>query len=231
MTLRGFLQFRSVPAIVGLCMVVATAQSFSAPVSSAHPDFTGTWVENNRGGPKSLPALTSAAQALYAKKRADIAKGDPNLDPVLRCMPGGFARLMMGILPIAFVQSAKTLAIIGEGGGKPRLIYIDGAHDPGMWPTFMGESVGRWDGDTLAVDTVKIHTDASLDADGLPHSDALHVSERIRLIKGGKTLEDQFVFDDSEMFMGPWIVTVTYDRRDDIRPIENDCDPKVRTRP
>ena len=119
---------------------------------------------------------------------------------------------------------------LGEGGGKPRLVYVDGKHDPGMWDTYMGESVGRWEGDTFIVDTVKIAIYARLSSDGIPHSAALHMTERFRL-RDRNTLEVQITFADPKMLAKPWVVTATYERRDNLRPIENDCDPKERTRP
>jgi hypothetical protein len=71
----------------------------------------------------------------------------------------------------------------------------------------MGHSIGRWEGDTLVVDTVSIDEDTWLDGIGTPHSDELHVVERIRRV-GQDTLEIEFRFEDPKAYTKPWTVTL-----------------------
>ena len=174
---------RQLIRLFALVVCLLSAQGLSSSSAQpqvplrAHPDFTGVWAGPNGGGggARTRPELLPQAAELYARNKAGIMASDPAVDPTLRCLPPGFPRGMIAALPAYFVQSKDVLAIVGEGGGRPRLIYIGGKHDPGYWDTFMGESVATWDGDVLVIDTVKITVDAFLDADGLPHSDALHV--------------------------------------------------------
>jgi hypothetical protein len=85
-----------------------------------------------------------------------------------------------------------------------RYIYVDGRSHPEGFPlTFMGHSIGRWDGDTLVVDTVGIDDTSWLDTVGTPHSDALHIEERIRRVAADR-LEIDFLFEDPKAYTQPW---------------------------
>ncbi len=90
-------------------------------------------------------------------------------------------------------------------------------------PTFMGASVGRWDGDRLVVETSGFNTRTTLDRSGLPHSDALRLVERFRLIDQGRRLEDRVTITDPKTFSRPWSATVVFDRRPDLEPKEYLC--------
>ena len=81
----------------------------------------------------------------------------------------------------------------------------------------MGDSVARWDGDNLVIDSTNFKSDAIfLDSSGLPASDKLHLVEHIRLKNGGKQLEDEITVDDPSIFTKPWTARRTFDRHDKV---------------
>ena len=102
-----------------------------------------------------------------------------------------------------------------------RRIYLDGRKIPENYPlTYMGFSTGRYDGDTLVVDTAGLSDLTWLDRTGIPHSDALHVTERMRRAAQG-LLEITFRFDDPKAFARPWEGKKTYELKPDWEILEN----------
>jgi hypothetical protein len=90
-------------------------------------------------------------------------------------------------------------------------------------PAFMGESVGRWDGNTLVIETIGFNDKTVLDRDGMPHSKAMRVTERLRLIDDGKRLENLVTIDDPQTFSEPWTTRVVLDRKPKVRLKEYNC--------
>jgi hypothetical protein len=208
---------------------VAAAPQPAATVAG-HPDMSGVYMM--RGGqPASTPyQLTEQGRAIQARNLKAIADGDPEIDTALKCLPTGFPRMLFGPLPFYFLQTPRAVGVVAETDPLARLIYLDAEHRRDYWPTYMGDSVGHWEGDTLLIDTVKLVDTTFADIKGLPHSDALHVVERIRLINDGRTMENVVLIEDPKVFVKPWTITYLYDRRDDLKPVENVCE-NTRDRP
>jgi hypothetical protein len=93
-----------------------------------------------------------------------------------------------------------------------RHIYLTGAHSPNVKPSWYGESIGHYEGDTLVVDTIGLNDKTFLDNYRTPHTDKLHVTERWRLIEDGKKLEILMTIDDPDTFNQPWQALRRYDR-------------------
>jgi hypothetical protein len=105
-----------------------------------------------------------------------------------------------------------------------RQIFTDGRKHPvDPQPTWMGYSVGKWEGDTLVVDTTGFNDRTWLDDGGHPHSDALHVTERFRRIDFGH-MELGITIDDPKMYTKPWSATVPYNLLPDTELIEYVCE-------
>jgi hypothetical protein len=136
-------------------------------------------------------------------------------DPVGNCMqPHGMPRQMSGIPtgPEIYMLPYEVLMRWGWMGAA-RHIYTDGRPHPTgptVRSTFMGHSIGHWEGDTLVVDTVDMYA-GQYDQTGAPHSDKVHLSERIQMIAPG-TLEDRMTIEDPVMLTKPWNVVRTYRR-------------------
>ena len=211
----------------------AIGWSFAALAQTAnHPDLSGNYfMRVGRGQPASTAyELTPEGQQLYDRNRTAIAAGNPEIDTALKCLPTGFPRMLFGPLPFYLLQTPKAVGIIAETDPLPRLIYIDSEHRKDYWPTYMGDSVAHWEGNVLVIDTTNLITTTFADMRGLPHSDALHVVERMQLVNDGKTLQDLVTIDDPKIFKAPWTLTYLYDRRDDLKPVENVCE-NTRDRP
>jgi hypothetical protein len=203
------------------------------PASSAAPDFSGVWIrrqipppsglpkpgpnsERGAGNPDQFgftpesPAMTPWGQERYAMARVGrhdpyevkIEQPDPELYPY--CLPGGFPRDYTEPFPFRAVQTPDILIMIYEWQHGVRQIHLDGRkHLDGAPATYMGDSTGHWDGDTLVVETVSIDEPGWIDNLGHPHSDALRVVERIRR-PDHDTLQVDLTFDDPKAYTKPW---------------------------
>ena len=148
------------------------------------------------------------ALEMYKANRAGVKdpllQGLAPVDPFMYCLPSGIPRSYTAPLPFEIVQVPGRVYMIFQTNPLPRYIYTDGrAHPEGFPSTFMGHSVGKWDGDTLVVDTVALDDTTWLDTVGTPHSDALHIVERIRRA-AQSTLEIDFLFEDPKAYTRPW---------------------------
>jgi hypothetical protein len=152
---------------------------------------------------------------------------DQTKDPyIMKCAPLGFPRVMLGTYEI-FHVSGRTLMRFQQDGSM-RDIWLDGRKHPedayGLW---MGHSIGRWEGDTLIVDTVGIIDATWLDPFGTPHSDELHVVERFRRT-GPNTLELEISFDDPKTFTAPFSGKLVFESRAgrELQPVLT-CEDKI----
>jgi len=95
-----------------------------------------------------------------------------------------------------------------EGGNEVRHIHLNVPHSANPKPSWTGESVGHYEGDTLVVDTISLNTKTVVDIYRTPHTEKLHVVERWHTIDAGKTLEVTITVDDPDTFYQPWTVRV-----------------------
>ena len=176
------------------------------------PDMTGVW-----GVPDfSYDGDLAALEAAYTPAaRAQMVKFDETDDPLYRCLPYGVPRsILSSPWPFQIVQRPGMMVVLTEYYHAFRAIPTDGTpHPPDMLPTYFGDSVARWDGDTLVVDVAGFNGKTWLaDARDKPtsssrgiwlHSDALHVVERWRLLDA-QTLQYQATVEDPKMLTRPW---------------------------
>jgi len=112
---------------------------------------------------------------------------------------------MTFITPMEILQTPRHIVMLFEAGHEWRQIWIDGRKLPSdPEPTWNGYSVGRWEGDTLVVDTVGFNDQSWVDQYGNPHSDAMHLTERYRRTSRNK-LELTMTIDDSKAYTRPWV--------------------------
>jgi hypothetical protein len=192
--------------------------NLSAPApktADGHPDLSGVWMPNTRGlqdlaagmTPPDIPYQPWADQIV--KDRANGARGKE--DPAAHCVPG-MPKLIVLPYPYKIFQTAGTTIILYEGFTTFRQIFTDGRALPkDPQPSWLGYSVGKWDGDTFVVDTVGINDRTWMDNAGRPHSDALHTIERYRRRDFG-TLEVTLTIDDPKAYTRPWTVNHTPSR-------------------
>jgi hypothetical protein len=191
------------------------------------PDISGVWMGRElsktfKGDP--LPPLQPAADATYKATQAKDHKDHAGTDPYLSCYPPGVPRILLIPFPFEIIQTPGKVVMIFEYDHFVREIHSDGRdHPKDLDPTWMGNSVGKWDGDTLVVDTIGFNDKTWLDMLGVPHSEALHVVERIRRVDHD-TLQDDMVIDDPKTFTKPWKVQKIFKLRPKWEIMEYICE-------
>jgi hypothetical protein len=191
---------------------------------AGRPDLTGVWFGGASG---DLSRATLPGQELiltpYGKQRWDSV--DHAKDPNTACLPPGPARMIMMAHPAMIVQRTDVVVVLTESQRTFRLIYTDGRghpHDIGDYPEWMGSSIGKWDGDTLVVDTVGINERSWLDTAGHEHSDKLRMTERFRLADPN-TLEHVVTYDDPVFFVKPFTTRRLFKRQIGDRILDHSC--------
>ena len=145
-------------------------------------------------------------------------------DPVLKqCLPPGTPRIYLQPFPFQIVQTPKEILMIYEYDHTVRQIFMDGRQHPeDITPTYMGNSIGKWDGDALVVDTVGFNDKTWLDRDGHPHSDQLHVIERFhRVDRDNMTIDINI--EDPKVLVKPWKTQLYFQLRPDWDIMELVC--------
>ena len=146
-------------------------------------------------------------------------------DPNAHCVQPGPARMIMMIHPIMIVQRPDAVIILTESQRTFRIIYTDGRdHPPEIndYPEFMGSSIGRWEGDTLVVETVAINDRTWLDTSGHEHSNQLSMLERFRLADPN-TIEHIVTYTDPVFFVKPFTTIRTFNRAIGDRIMDHSC--------
>ena len=150
------------------------------------------------------------ARAVYDYRQQTLAKDDPHV----RCAPPGGPRQFAVPFGLQIVQvpSIKRIFILSGGSTRPwRVIYMDGrAHpDPDLFnPSYFGHSVGHWEGDTLVVDTVGFNERFWIHREGYPHTEGLHLTERISR-PDLNSLRYEVTIDDPRTYTRPWTASWT----------------------
>jgi hypothetical protein len=133
--------------------------------------------------------------------------------PKERCWPVGVpAFLLLPATPVYFMQTRKEVVMVWMQDHQVRHVYLDVPHSVGVKPSWFGESVGRYEGDTLVVDTIGLSSRTFVDNYQTPHTEALHVVERFHLVDAGKTLEVNAHMEDAGAFTTPWNAIQRYRR-------------------
>ncbi len=186
-------------------------------------DFRGIWMRRyderwqNYAFTEALPPMTPWAQARFDATKPtfgprQVAVADTN-DPVYSCLPPGVPRIYAHPAPFEIVQFSNRVVILYEYQHYVRHVYTDGrGHDEGRPIGWMGDSVGRWEGNTLVIETTKLNDKTWLDRRGLPHSDQLRVIERIS--REGDELAVELTIEDPIAFEEPWSSRRVFDRVD-----------------
>jgi hypothetical protein len=159
---------------------------------------------NYRIGDLSNPNLKQWAKDVMKKDNDEVLKGKIAYTPGQSCKPWGVPAMMLSGGPFFFVQTPKQVLLIEEGDRLARRIYMNVPHSANPAPSWYGESVGRYEGDTLVVDTIGMNNKTFVDNYRTPHTEKLHVIERFRMIDGGKTLEVHMTVEDPDTFNKPW---------------------------
>lgn len=173
-----------------------------------------------RFGDISNPNLRQWAKDVMKKENDEIDAGKIQFTAGSSCLPAGVPAFMLSPGPFFILQTAAKVIILEEQSQQARHIYLNVPHLANANPSWFGESVGRYEGDTLVVDTIRLNTKTAVDSFRTPHTEKLHVVERWHLIDGGNMLEVNITVDDPDTFYRPWRTYQRYQRRQ--RPMVED---------
>jgi hypothetical protein len=198
--------------------LLVLAFAVAASLAAQQPDFSGFWSNPYHPGTKGagpattftkekFPPFQPGGEALFYEPRT----GDPRHDdPRAFCLPSGFPSGFFGPYPVQIVQSRDYLVMVTEFQRITRLIPLDGrAHQKDIEPTYYGDSVGHWEGDTLVIDSTNFKRWSLDDYHYVDekqyrmHSDAFHVIERLRRTDAN-TIEYKMTIDDPKIFTKSW---------------------------
>ena len=167
-----------------------------------------------------LPILPWA-EALTAERKTGVHAGEESDSS---CLPPGVPKINAAPNPLKIIQTPTLVAILYETFGLYRQIFLDGRElRKDVNPAWLGYSVGKWDGDTLVVESNGYNAKTWLDKMGHPATEDLHVTERYRRVDFGH-LEIKSTIDDPKAFSKPWTVTETMLIQPDIELLEMVCD-------
>jgi len=170
--------------------------------------------------PEEAPIRPEAA-ALFEERAKSLGKDHPTS----HFLPMGITQAE-GIgdpFPYKIVQMPGLIMLLYEADGRYRQIYTDGRkHTPNPEPSWLGYSVGRWEADTLVVDTVGLNDKSWLDASGHPHSEALHLTERFQRRDFGH-MDLQITVEDPKMYTRPFTIKYTQRLLPDTDILESVC--------
>jgi hypothetical protein len=220
-----------------LCAIALLAGTAQAQSRGATPDFTGAWgpYRGGRGGDPKLAAVPASpivlkpeyAKSYDARRAADTAatqRGEPLPTNGMLCVPYGVPTMMsVAVYPVEFIQTPTQVTIISEAFSEVRRIYLDKPPSKidEVPPGYYGRSTGRWEGDTLVVDTVGIKE--AVQYQRMPHSDQMRITERIRLV-APNVLHDQITIEDPVVLEKPITYTLAYSRLPGYEMVEFVCD-------
>jgi len=219
-SVRNRLIFSTATVVAMLALSFAGRGQDAAHTGSV-PDISGVWLVE-----KFAPVLFPKGGApLQPWAETKLKATNPQTDdPNLACLPEGVPRFMISVpYPMEIVQGPKRITIIHEGTSVLRQIHMDRPHPKDLDPTYAGDSIGNWEGDTLVVDTIGFNDKTWLDGGGIPHTEALHVVERIRRIDHD-TLVDEFTIDDPKAYTKPIAARQAYKLKPDWEIHEYVCE-------
>ena len=182
-----------------------------APQAAAPPDLNGVW-DGPHTPDVAKPLGHQPPFTVYGAAR--FAKEDEVDDPLTKCLPIGPARgIQAGIMPFQIVQSPAVIAILFENQRTFRIIHMDGrGHPKDLDPTWFGDSIGHWEGDTLVVDTVGIDDRTWIDTAGHEHSNQLHLVERFQKVDNDH-IKWTVTYEDPVFFTETWSISLPIARQ------------------
>ncbi len=244
---------RIVMLALAVCAVAGAQTKYPPVPRTADgkPDLTGVWQggsnrigsweeANASGGLGGTPPTARAAtvataaprppsepppyQDWAAKKVLEFYNRRGIDDPDARCIPPGIPRInTFGLFPMQFVQTPQAIVILYEVYHVFRMIPLNAKHPDDLEPSYMGDSVGHWEGDTLVVDVTGFNDKTWLGPVGSFHSEALHLTERYTRVDYN-TINYDVTLEDPNVFTKPWHTHNTIMLRNGTRLREYECE-------
>lgn len=173
-----------------------------ARINNAQPNY---WI-----GDISNPNIKQWAKDVMKKDNDEVLAGKIAYTPGQSCHPQGVPAFSLVQGPMLILQTPKKITMIEQSSQMVRHIYLNEQHPANLKPSWLGHSVGRYEGDTLIVDTVGLNRKTFVDPFRTPHTEKLHVVERYRIVQGGNLLDVRIKVEDPDTFEQPWESYVQY---------------------
>jgi len=225
-------RFSLIPIAAALAVSAFGQAGFQPPTGPAprtadgKPDLSGVWQrpyvpDMSKDGPnqKGMAELPFSEWGAKEWKNYHAEEGDY----AGACLPFGLPRSINTPEPLQIIQNPKYVAILFEQNTWYHVFPVDGRPHRQQAPTWFGDSVGHWEGDTLVVDTVNFNGHTRLDTVGHPHSDQLHMIQRFTRTDLGH-IAYEMTIDDPKTFTKPWKNTRTFTLRPDWELMEYSCE-------
>jgi hypothetical protein len=229
---RAVLAQRAGACLAALLIAAASTSAAYAAAPAGPGSLTGVWMSSSRTSTNAAggtlgslrtperdrvqrpfdadwPPLQPWASEILEKRIKASQTGEPVTTTFVQCLPGIPAMLFGGPYPIQILENPGQVTMLFEEQNHYRIIYLNGKLPDDPDPTFLGHSVGHWEGDTLVVDTIALTERTPIDRVGTPHSDALRLKERYRRIAPDQ-LSVTVTLDDPKAFTRPWDVQLVY---------------------
>jgi hypothetical protein len=198
----------------------AVASAGSAPATSR---LSGIWEPRTFGFMVPEAPLSAAGKALVDRNAAAMAGGSIMHTAWTSCRPGAISTMTMPREKIVVLQSPEEVTILYEMPRMVRRVRMNGTHPQNPTPSYVGDSIGRFEGNTLVIDTVGFNGYAELDSRGQPTSPALHTVERLTPSADGSGIEIEVTITDPEYYERPFTIRRAWNRSSATHPFEYDC--------
>ena len=221
-------------AVLALCLAVPASAGQVSPgnavarTEDGTPDLSGFWqvlnsaawnIQDHSAQP-GIPAGQGVVdgneipyQPWAAKQKQENFANRATADPEAKCYLPGVPRLTYSGFPLQIAQTPKDIIVLSEYAHAVRTIHMDGRpHPTDRVESWLGDSRGRWEGDTLVVDVTQFNGKTWFDRAGNFHSDALHVIERFTP-DGPNHIDYEVLIEDPKVFTRPWTMRMPLYRR------------------
>jgi hypothetical protein len=175
---------------------------------------------SNRFGDISNPNLKPWVKDAMKKDIDEIDAGKLQFTAGSSCLPAGIPMFVLAPGPFYILQTPDKVVMVEEQSQQARHVYLNVPHSADVKPSWFGESVGHYEGETLVVDTIGLNPKTIVDSFRTPHTEKLHVTERWHLIDGGNMLQVDLMVDDPDTFYRAWKTFQRYQRGQ--RPLTED---------
>ena len=203
--LSGFWQHSPIQVLQGIPFKAEPVQDLKGPLD---PTNLLTLFE----GDYTAPILRPVAAAEVKRHTDAVRAGKQIPTPQEICEPSGVPNVLTLPAPVEFLQQRDKIIVLYQRDHQVRHIYLTDHHSEHIPLSWYGESIGRYEGDTLVVDTVGTKATTPVDIFGTPHTENLRVIERIRPINDGRQLEVVIIVNDPRMFTSEWSGRSVYNR-------------------
>jgi len=203
--------------------IASQALAVAANSASTAVRFAGVWEPKTFGFLVPNAPLSAAGEEIVTRNATAMQSGRIMQTAWVSCRPGAVSTMTMPREKIVILESSDEVTILFEMPRMVRRIRLNGSHPEKLEPSYVGDSIGRWDGNTLVVDTLGFNGYAELDARGQPTSARLHTVERFAPSADGNSIDIDTTIEDPEYYTKPFTITRSWKKSPARHPFEYDC--------